>query len=535
VRWAWRWIALVLVLSSAAYLFAYLFPPEGQVFLGFLANNDDNQLYLSYMREGAAGAWLTTVRFTPEAHEPALLLPVYQVLGKAARLSGLPHEAVFHLSRLAGGILLLVAAYWVAALCLQEQGARRTAFLLICFSSGFGWLLVVSRLADRVVLPVDIRVPEASTFLTIFASPHFVLGVTFQLLTMGCVLQAGRRGGYLVGAAVSMVLLSLTLVYNVIVVGVALGLYALLRCWQERRVHPALWQTAAVGLAALPVVAYDYVLLRFVPFWRVVYGENDVVRTPGPLAVLLGYGLVIWLAAWGLGSWMRRREWRPARMMVAAWVVSNGLLLYAPLAFQGKLLAGWHAGLCVAAAAGVHEGLLPWLGRQAWFRRLAERAPGARWTARNVTVILTIPSTLLVALVGFRVAATVRYFPYYLPEEDVAAVAWLDAHLDAGDVLLSSYGIGNYLVAHTEARSFLGHQFAVVDRYGKDRAMRHFYSGGASEAEQRALVEAHGVTYVYHGRLERGLGTWDPAGVAWLVQATRRGGTAVYRVEERGG
>jgi uncharacterized membrane protein len=149
---------------------------------------------------------------------------------------------------------------------------------------------------------------------------------------------------------------------------------------------------------------------------------------------------------------------------------------------------------------------------------------------------LTVPSTLLVALVGFRVALTEHYFPYFLPPEDVQAVAWLETRTDHRDVFLASYAISNYGVAHGDARSFLGHQFAVIDPQGKDRALRYYYSGAASVEEQRALVDAYGITFVYHGAYERTLqdlpGPLDH--VPWLVPVYRQGETVIYRVRDKG-
>ncbi|MBL7200997.1 MAG: hypothetical protein ISS56_12715 [Anaerolineae bacterium] len=533
VRWAWRWVAVVIVLSSAAYLFAHVSAPEDQVFLGFLANNDDNQLYLSYMREGGQGAWLTTIRFTPEEHAPALLLPIYQILGKIARTLGLSNELTFHLARLIGGVMLLATVWWFSTLCLPDGLPRQSAFLLACFSSGMGWILVITRLADTVIMPVDIRVPESSTFLTIFTSPHFVLGVTFELLTFIFFLGAGKRRWYLLGAGISLLLLSVTLVYNVIVVAVALAGTVLIRCWRRKRVWiPDLWRAIAIGALSAPVIVYYYLILRFDPFWSIAYGEHDVVRSPPLLALLLGYGLVFWLAVWGMALWVRRRQWTPPRILLAVWVVSNGTLLYAPLAFQGKLAAGWHVGLCLTAAVGLHDGLLPWLRGQRWFGNLATHSYRLSTTTRNVVLILTIPSTLLVALIGFRVAAAEHYFPYYLPVQDVRAVAWLEAHAGAHDVVLSSYAIGNYVVAHTDARSFLGHQFAVIDPQGKDRAMRRFFSGTSTEDVQRALVRDHGITFVFCGTHERALGSLDLGSMDWLVPVYVKGPIAVYRVRE---
>jgi hypothetical protein len=386
------------------------------VFLGFLANNDDNQLYLSYMREGAQGAWLTTIRFTPETHDPALLLPVYQLLGKVAHLLGWSNEWVFHLARLAAGVGLLLAVYWFSTICLPAGTLRQSAFLLFGFSS-----YLDSRL-------------------------------------------------------------------------------------------------------------YYYVLLNFEPFWSIVYVEHNVVRTPWPLVLVLDYGLVFVLAIWSLVYWGRERRWSPPRVLVATWFVGNSLLLYAPLAFQGKLMAGWHVGTCMLAAVGLHHGALPWLHKRAWFLRMATRSRDLSATARHAILILTIPSTLLISLIGFRVALLDRHFPYFLPVDDVQAVRWLAAHAGPDEVLLSSYGIGNYWVAHSEGRAFFWHQFAVLDSGGKDRAIRRFYSQAASDRERRDLIETYGITVLFYGALERELGDWDPDKVPWLEPAWRQGATVVYRV-----
>jgi hypothetical protein len=555
MRWAWRWVLLFLLLSGAAYAVACLWAPEGQVFSGFLVNNDDNQLYLSFMREGARGSWLTTIRTTPEAHAPALLLPVYLVLGKIARVLTLSNESVFHLARLCGGVALLVVAYWLAALCLPGDlpsvggssldAMPRSALLLVAFSSGLGWLLVITLLADRAIVPVDIRIPETSTFLTVYSSPHFALGVTLQLLTFICYLQAGSRPWILLGGSVCLLLLSITLVYNVIVVAAAIGSYALIRCGQRRALWtPELRRALALGAPSAPVILYYVAVLRLDPFWRVAYGEHDVVRTPGPLALLLGYGFVLFLAAWGLVIWVRERRWLSPRLLLACWVVSNGLLLYAPLAFQGKLAAGWHVGLCLLAAVGLHQGLLAWVhGRRRRHRggEEAGRAAGLVPTVRNVALILTVPSTLLVALIGFRVALAEHYFPYFVPDEDVQAVAWLETHSGPDDVILASYAIGNYVASHSEARSFLGHQFAIVDPHGKDRALRRFYSGAATDVERRALLSSYGITFVYYGAHEHRLGLegvgrpFDPEDAPWLVRVYEQGRTAVYRVHDTEG
>jgi hypothetical protein len=530
--WLWRWVLVVLFLSSLGFVVPYLWHPEGLVFLGFIANNDDNQLYLSFMREGAQGAWLTTIRFTPENHQPILLLPLYLVLGKAARVLKLSNELVFHLARLLGGLALVSAAWRFSSLCLPDRSALRTAFLLTCFSSGFGWLMVITGLADKVMLPVDVRVPEASTFLTMLASPHLVAGVTFQLLTFIFLVRARERRWCLVGAAISFLLLAVTLVYNVIVVATTLLGYAVIHCWQRRRLGtPQLLGALAVGGTGAPVILYYYVVFRWDPFWSIAYGKHDIVPTPPFPALVLGYGLPFFLALWGLARWTMNRQWTSARILLGMWAISSGFLVYTPLAFQGKLLTGLHVGLCVLAAAGLHEGLLPWLRTRTWFESVAVRSRDLEGTVRNVVLILTVPSTLLVALIGVRVAAAEHYFPYFLSVDDVNAVTWLETYVGADDVVLSSYAIGNYLVAHTNARSFLGHQFAVIEPAAKAGAVHRFYSGEADDEWQYTLAAEAGITLVYYGSHEQSLGAFDPDRTTWLRSVYRSGQARVYEVQ----
>lgn len=526
-----RWTALVLFLSSAAYLFAWLTPPAGLTFLGFLANNDDAAPYLSFMREGARGDWLTTFRFTPEPHRPALVLPLYLLLGKVARLVGLSDVGMFHIARLLCGIVLLAVVCWFLTCCLPSGTMRQSAFLLVCFSAGLGWLLIVVGLADTVIMPIDIRIPESSTFLIIFTSPHFVLGVAFELLTFIFFLGGGRQRWHLLLAAVSLLLLSLTLVYNVIVVAVTLSISALVYCLVQRKIWmPVIWQTILVGLVAVPVVLYYYILFRFDPFWSIVYGKQDVVHSPNLLALVLGYGLVFGLAVWGLIAWFRQHSWTMPKILLTTWTITNGLLLYMPLSFQGKLAAGWHIALCAMAAVGLHEGLLPWLQRQSWFARLASRSPRLPQTARNVIVILTIPTTLLISLIGFRVAAVEHYFPYFLPVGDVNAVAWLGPQVTGSDVVLSSYGIGNYLVAHTDARAFLGHQFAVIDPLAKSQIVQRFFEGQLDAQERQTLFGDYGITWIFYGTMEKDMGDLDQ--LTELILAYQKDGVSIYRVHE---
>ena len=49
---------------------------------------------------------------------------------------------IFHLSRIAFGILLILVLYRFVALFLLNQDLRWLALILVCLGAGFGWLLL---------------------------------------------------------------------------------------------------------------------------------------------------------------------------------------------------------------------------------------------------------------------------------------------------------------------------------------------------------------------------------------------------------
>jgi uncharacterized membrane protein len=107
----------------------------------------------------------------------------------------------------------------------------------------------------------------------------------------------------------------------------------------------------------------------------------------------------------------------------------------------------------------------------------------------------------------------------------------LNARTGSDDVVLAYFPVGNYGVAHSDARFFLGHPYAIVDLQGKEQAVRAFYSSEATDADRRQLVTSYGITYVYYGTHEQELGHYRPAETPWLAEVYKQGKTAVYRVQ----
>jgi hypothetical protein len=258
---------------------------------------------------------------------------------------------------------------------------------------------------------------------------------------------------------------------------------------------------------------------------------QNIVPTPGPGWLVAGYGLPLALAVWGGVQVWRDRRGDGSRVLISLWASLNGLALYLPLPFRWRLANGWHFALPLLAARGLEDGALPWLRRKGTLRALRRWSPTPVATLRRVLLILTVPSTLVVSLIGGRIALLEREFPYYVPQDELRAMEGLAQYVDFDDVVLGTYPTGNVLPNRALCRVVVGQQFATLDPLGKLKDVMCFFDAGASDRERQAILERYGVTVVYHGRWERAMGGFDPAVALYLRAIYRDGETTVYRVE----
>ena len=206
----WRFVlavsALALAITCVPYVVGAALSTPERVFGGFIYGVDDGYSYLAKMRQGAEGAWLFHIVFTPEPHPGALFFPLHILMGKAAALLGGTDLTttmvwVYHACRLLFGLGLLATVYRFLAAFTERVSVRRLAWLMTVFGGGLGWLLL--SLGGRYwlgSLPLDFILPEGFTFLVLFGFPHIALARTLLLwgilflLDAWQVLPASGRG-----------------------------------------------------------------------------------------------------------------------------------------------------------------------------------------------------------------------------------------------------------------------------------------------------------------------------------------------------
>ena len=96
--------------------------------------------------------------------------------------------------------------------------------------------------------------------------------------------------------------------------------------------------------------------------------------------------------------------------------------------------------------------------------------------------------------------------PYFLDKSELEAMQWLEANTNRKDVVLSSYGVGNYIPRISGNKVFLGHWAQTIDFQDKKALAVKFYSTNGDDF-RKGLIEEYSINYVYYGIEERKMGS----------------------------
>jgi hypothetical protein len=146
-------------------------------------------------------------------------------------------------------------------------------------------------------------------------------------------------------------------------------------------------------------------------------------------------------------------------------------------------------------------------------RRLQPRLTEGTVTAvcRVALVLLVIPANLYLYAWRF-VDLRRQSAPYYLQQDEAAALDWLAKNATPDDVVLAPEMIGQFVPNYGETRAYLAH-WAMTNRYCERVArVRAFFAPELSDDWRASLLRREGVTMVLRaGSLPGAPALFDPA------------------------
>ncbi|MBK9050744.1 MAG: hypothetical protein IPL78_07460 [Chloroflexi bacterium] len=542
-RAEWRFVAfivlLVLVLTSVPYLFGWLTAPPEKQFMGIMLDVPDHGQYFSWMRE-LTYANLSANKLTPEPNQPIFFNLLWWGLGRLGNLVGVGYAGMFQVLRVVATALFLPLVYLFCGWFLPERGRRQTAFLLITFSAGLGWLLIVYReLFLDTDLPLrwllDIFTAEGNTFLSVLGYPHFI-GAALYIAIFYLFLRGQEKGQlrYAVYAGLLGLFFGWQHAYDLVLVYGILGAYTLLFWARDRRFPWFLVKGLIIlGLISWWPALYSFILTSLDPVWEEVLAQfaNAGVYSPPPFHLLIFFGPLLWLAIVGL---VRLRPHRLTALdnktlFLVAWFVANFFLLYIPTDFQVHMLNGWQVPMGVLATLALYEWVAPGVSAAASRFRLSLTPKTVQKAVPILFLLVVIPTNLYLWLWRFDELRRHDY-PYYLYQDELDAFAWLEENAASDDVVLSSVTTGQYIPALTGTHAFLAHWAQTLDFFGKTEMVNSFFDPDITDPTRQAILSEFSVDYVLYGPAEQALGTFDPAAASYLTPVFTSSTTQVFQV-----
>lgn len=492
-----------------------------------------------------------------------LLNPLFLVMGQAAHWLHLPLIAVYHLSRLAFGALLIVATWWIISLFVQPSHARRFALLMVCFSAGLGWLPIPWEIFPSPygpAGPVDNWQPEAITFLSLYLSPLFCFSLALQIAIIALLWKAEitRRFSYTISAGLLGAILGLTHTYDIISVSAVWCVFLISGVlpqktraveWSYHTTLGSICRALVAGAIALPSVAYIYHALQTEATFN--KRMNVVTGTTGVQWVLLGYGITLILAiyaVWGCHRTVRnsgiteqnasqpdaevtlqtskaRTEtgWLAggALRLLVSWAIANIMVAFLPVSkfpFQRKMLQGAH--LPIAILAGVGIALLlqtPTIRRQ---------VTNPKMVVLLLVLLLSISNFRFMArdLTGFRDNFINNQRPY-LNRGEINALQWIERNTPAdaavqplpwiartpnNKLALLDFSLGCVIPGAIHRKVYCGHWGETPDYPSKIQDFIKFSRPDAPDAYRRELLTRMGVQYLIYSQRDLQDGTENP-------------------------
>jgi hypothetical protein len=396
---------------------------------------------------------------------------------------------------------------------------RRIAFLLIVFSGGLGWLLILLGQVNWLgSMPIDLISPEAYAFLILYAFPH--LALARALLLLGLVVwwqkpEARIRNAVLAGLC--WFGMGLLVPFYVAVAGAivlaGLAAEAIVAQKVDRR---ALVRAVVAGLIAASPLVYTFVIVTIDPIWK-VWADQLVILSPHPLHYVLGYALVGSLAVAGIIKTWKKHVIDPK---LIGWLIVVPFLVYVPFNSQRRLIESWQIPLAFCAAIGLVYVVLPAWGRSRLVKRLTEHR---RYTVHGlqswllVSILLLSATTYALMLIEQTTRMIVQVELGFRDGAELAALRWLDERVTYDDVILSAYNTGNFLPTVVGAKAFLGHGPETAYSDMKRELVKQFYDASTTDEWRSKFLQQWPITHVVVGPLEAKVGQFDPRKVDYLT------------------
>ena len=539
----WQFAALmslvIILITSLPYLYAYFMASPGLVYNGLHAlSPGDIPVYYSYIDQIKSGDFLVKDLFTNEPQTIGTFNVWWTLVGLLAKIFDLSPILVFQLARVLMIPVFVFVAYAFISYFFSEAKKRKLCLLFLLFSSGLGFYLAgnvsLNNFRSEAIYwwPIDLWLTEANTFNTLYQTSHFIASITLMISIFLLMLLAFGKNKFsyaVISGILALFYFNFHPYYLPVIFG-ALGLYLLVLMIQENKF---LWKRAGylitVFIISLPAIIYHVWLIQNSEVIARRALQNVTLISP-IFFVFMGYGF-LWLGfLLGLFFLVKNKKLDNRFLFLLIWFLVNIVLIYSPFPFHSRYTQGLHIILVIFTVVGFFE-LYDYL-------RIKMKPKTFDFWVNNpfllgmIFLVLFLPSTL------FSVSRDIYHFTYqpplvkekfYLEKDFLAAASWLrNAPLPGG--VFSAELSARFLPGFSGRTVYLAHDHETLFFDAKLMYVFWFYKDNQNDEAKKNFLQTQGIDYVFYGRYEKELGSFDPAQEDYLKLVFNTPKIQIYEV-----
>jgi len=499
--------ALVILLITLPYVYAFETGSFDAKFGGFLINPIDGHSYLAKMQQGYHNQWRFLLPYTAEPGQGAYLFLFYIGLGQLSRLSHVPLLIMYHAFRILGALFLLWSIRKFFNSLFAEKAYRNSAFLIAALGSGLGWIA-----ASLGMFTSDLWVAEAFPFLSMYTNPHFPFGLGLMLLLL---IPEKRK---IIYAFFIGVLLGLIQPFGVVIVVLIKTVQSLVKLIQTKgTIRNRLIESRDLT-RLIAILAGGGVILIY-QYWAIVsdpvlaiWNRQNVTISPKFFDLLISFSPCLILGVFGIKAALKDG----AKQILIIWALISFSLIAFPWNLQRRFLTGIYIPLVGLSVLGMET--------------IVRKKIISLRRGLIILLFLVIPTNLIILASGFQ-AAESRDPKIYLDSSVIKGLDWIRSNTEPENIILSDIQTGLLIPSLTGRRVIYGHPFETVNALDERKRVEDFFAGRMNQTDIAAFLKNKKVDYViYQGDLQNALASRAIANN--LVRVYQSSDVSIYAVSK---
>jgi hypothetical protein len=532
-------IIIVIVLTTGPYLYGFLNAPEGHFYnWTHSITRGDPYVYFSYIQQVKEGNLLLINNFTSELPQTGTLNLFWLKVGLVAKLFNLSAPVAFHVFRFILTPIFFLVAYVFLAYIFKNKFKRKLSLIFLAFSSGIGAYLAqyYNKLypADLIDIiyqwPIDLWVSETNVFLTLTQTPHFIISWILLIAFSLFMLLAFANNKYfysLIAGLIGFYWFNFHPYYFPYIF-VILAIYIVCLFLKTKKIH-YLWHYLLSMFLSLPFVIYHYFLIK--TDWLIgVRASQNICLTPPVEFVVVGFGFLLVFGLVGLIYLLANKKLfkNDKLLFLGIWLIAGLILIYAPLAWQRRLLMGLQLPLVIFTVIAL-SAIYNYVNKKfVWFKNVFDYF--------QYLVIILLISMFCFSTI-FNLTRDVFYYynhnySFYLPDEYQDATKWLKDNNIDNAVILSSEFNGYTITGMINQRVYLGHGHETVFFEAKKSKVADFFQDNLTDEKAIKFLQDNGISYIFYTFFEKNIGDFDPDQKTYLLNVYDGQRISIYKLNK---